>query len=313
MPEKDITEKTLESYEDVFADIANVLLFHGSPVIKENELEDAVVRSHYKADGGIHEMERDVAKYWKNGNIHIAFAGYENQSVPDPDMPLRNFGYDGAAYRAQLLADEETIIDPATGESVRKKKRKPRYPVITLVLYFNYKHLWDKPLSLRECLENVPPELEPFIPNYKIHLYDIAGLSEEQLGMFQSDFKIIADYFVQMRKNRTYTPSRETITHVHATLELMSVMTNDRRFLDAYRYPEGKGSEPETMCEVLDIIEEKGEAIGMKKGEAKGQRLIITLNNILINADRIDDLKRASKDEAYLNQLLDELIPGWRE
>ena len=29
MAQKDITEKTLESYNDVFADILNVLLFHG--------------------------------------------------------------------------------------------------------------------------------------------------------------------------------------------------------------------------------------------------------------------------------------------
>ncbi len=65
MPEKDITEKTLESYGDVFADIANILLFHGSPVIKENELEDAIVRSHYKADG----------------NIRIAFAGLSEEQL----------------------------------------------------------------------------------------------------------------------------------------------------------------------------------------------------------------------------------------
>ena len=29
MAQKDIAEKTLESYNDVFADILNVLLFHG--------------------------------------------------------------------------------------------------------------------------------------------------------------------------------------------------------------------------------------------------------------------------------------------
>ena len=44
MGEKDITEKTLEAYNDVFADIINVLLFNGKQVVKENELEDAVVR-----------------------------------------------------------------------------------------------------------------------------------------------------------------------------------------------------------------------------------------------------------------------------
>lgn len=63
MREKDITEKTLEAYNDVFADIINVLLFNGKLTVKEDELEDAIVRYHYKADQGkLHEMERDTGK-----------------------------------------------------------------------------------------------------------------------------------------------------------------------------------------------------------------------------------------------------------
>ena len=76
MGAKDITEKALEAYNDVFADIINVLLFNGEQIVKENELEDAVVRYHYKTDEGkIHEMERDAAKYWKDSNIRIACFG----------------------------------------------------------------------------------------------------------------------------------------------------------------------------------------------------------------------------------------------
>ena len=65
-------------------------------------------------------MERDVAKRWRNGNIRIACVGIENQTNPDPDMPLRVMGYDGVEYRAQLLADHTA--------------GKNRYPVVTLVL-----------------------------------------------------------------------------------------------------------------------------------------------------------------------------------
>lgn len=46
---KDITEKTLEAYNDVFADIVNVLLFNGKQVIMEDELEEDAPGSHYKA------------------------------------------------------------------------------------------------------------------------------------------------------------------------------------------------------------------------------------------------------------------------
>ena len=34
MAEKDLSEKLLEEYDDVFADIVNVLLFHGKREVK---------------------------------------------------------------------------------------------------------------------------------------------------------------------------------------------------------------------------------------------------------------------------------------
>ncbi len=37
MAEKDITEKILADYNDVFADIVNVLLFHGEQVISPDD------------------------------------------------------------------------------------------------------------------------------------------------------------------------------------------------------------------------------------------------------------------------------------
>lgn len=40
MAEKDIAEKTLEAYNDVFADIINVLLFNGEQQVK-SELEES--------------------------------------------------------------------------------------------------------------------------------------------------------------------------------------------------------------------------------------------------------------------------------
>ena len=38
MSEKDMTEKTLEDYDDVFADIVNGLVFKGKKVVKEDDL-----------------------------------------------------------------------------------------------------------------------------------------------------------------------------------------------------------------------------------------------------------------------------------
>ena len=43
--EKDITQKALEMYNDVFADIINVLLFNGESVVTEDSLTDVLQES----------------------------------------------------------------------------------------------------------------------------------------------------------------------------------------------------------------------------------------------------------------------------
>lgn len=68
MQESDVTEKLLEDYNDVFADIVNTLIFDGEERITEDSLEDGRANSMYKAeDGRLHEQERDISKYWKEG------------------------------------------------------------------------------------------------------------------------------------------------------------------------------------------------------------------------------------------------------
>ena len=47
MAEKDLTEKTLEAYGDVFADIVNGLLFQGRQIVSEEALTDAQPFSMY--------------------------------------------------------------------------------------------------------------------------------------------------------------------------------------------------------------------------------------------------------------------------
>ena len=63
-------------------------------------------------------------------------------------------------------------------------------------------------------------------------------VTKEQVELFRSDFGIVADYFVQKRQKGDYVPSPRRIGHVQETLQLLGVMTGDRRFEEAY---ESKG------------------------------------------------------------------------
>lgn len=122
---------------------------------------------------------------------------------------------------------------------------------------------------------------------------------------------MVADYFVQKRENGDYVPSSQDLTHVQETLQLLSIMTNDHRFEDAYNTStdDRKGG-PRNMCDVLDKVESRGIAKGVAKGKAEGEiegkNQMALLVKKLLDQGRIDDVKRASEDEVYRDQLIKE-------
>ncbi|MBO5069823.1 MAG: Rpn family recombination-promoting nuclease/putative transposase [Roseburia sp.] len=274
MGERDITEKTLADYNDVFADIVNVLAFEGKLKMDPKDLCSTSVHSQYKADDNkLHEEERDVVKYWKKYRTNIALCGLENQTKIERNMPFRIIGYDGAAYRSQLL-----------------KKRKKIVPVTTFVLYFGTKRRWKKPRSIKELMD-IPEELEPYVNDYKINVFEIAWLTEKQLKMFRSDFGIVANFFVQKRKNPNYVPNdTRTIEHVDEVLKLLSVMTGDERYIELRDRKKGKVT---NMCEVIQHVMDMGRTEGTREGENRLGQLITKL----LEAGRNSDVEIVAKDE----------------
>lgn len=271
MAEKDITEKNLEALNDVFADIVNVLFFKGEQVINEKDLEADTTKSMFKADGKIHEQERDVSKFWKNGEIRISILGIENQTAQDSDMPLRVISYDGASYKQQLLDTNQ----------------KKRYPVATLVLYFGTEEKWSKAKHLYDCFE-VPEKLKSFVNDYKINVFNIAFLSSKTIAMFKSDFKIIAEYFRAKRLNQKYKGSKEKLKHANETLKMFSALTGDDSFEKVYNEGNFKKGGI-TMCDVVERIRDEGITAGINKGIAEEKERII-MNLIESNAGTIEQI-----------------------
>ncbi len=250
MGEKDLSEKLLEDYNDVFADIVNVLLFHGKGVITPDSLEDTKINTQYKADDKrLHEMERDVAKLWKEGMINIALLGIENQTSDDNVMPIRHIGYDGSAYRSQLLKHADNL-----------------YPVVTIVLYFGLTP-WRQPTSLKEIL-TIPAELDSYVNDYHVHVFEIAWLSDETIALFKSDFKIVADFFSQLRKTGHYTGSTQTIAHVDAVLKFLAVMGQAPEFEQLVTTRKSK--EVHHMCEAITKMVQDGINQGISQGISQG-------------------------------------------
>ena len=250
MGEKDITEKILEDHNDVFADIINGLIFAGELRILPESLENTAVHSQYKADDEkVHELERDVAKYWKDQDVQLAICGIENQSSVEKYMPIRIIGYDGTAYRSQL-----------------QDKRKEILPVMTIVLYFGTEHRWYGKRNIKGLMK-IPEGLDDYINDYKMQVFEVAWLTEEQISRFRSDFKIVANFFVQKRKNKDYIPDDPTeIKHIDEVLKLLRVMTGDERYQAIFQKERGVHS----MCDVAERLEKMGMEKGIEKGIEKG-------------------------------------------
>ena len=251
MGQKDITEKVLEDYNDVFADIINGLLFGGEQEIKPEDLENTTVHAQYKAeDDKVHELERDIAKYWKEEKVELAICGIENQSTVEKHMPFRIIGYDGSAYRNQL-----------------QQERRKMLPVVTIVLYFGTDRHWNSRKKIKELME-IPKCLDRYVNDYQMHVFEVAWLTEEQISHFRSDFKVVANFFVQKRKNRDYIPDDPTeIRHVDEVLKLLKVMTGDRRYEEIFRKKKGVRS----MCDVAERLEKMGIAKGIEIGRSEGK------------------------------------------
>ena len=252
MGEKDITEKILADYNDVFADIMNGLLFAGEQRILPEALENTSIHSQYKAeDEKVHELERDVAKYWKEKEVELAICGIENQSVVEKNMPFRVIGYDGTAYRSQLLEERKKIL-----------------PVVTIVLYFGTDRHWNSKKNIKSLME-IPEGLDKFVNDYSMQVFEIAWLTEEEISRFHSDFKVVANFFVQKRKHKDYIPDDPTeIRHIDEVLKLLRVMTGDERYQAIFQKERGVHS----MCDVAERLEKMGMEKGIEKGIEKGMK-----------------------------------------
>ena len=276
----DTTEKLLEDYNDVFADIVNTLLFDGRERIKEDSLEDSKINSVYKAeDGKLHEQERDVSKYWKEGKTNLLVVGIENQTRAEKLMPARIIGYDGASYRSQLLK--------STGRSSKKKLT----PVVTIVLYFGLTR-WNQPKNLKGILD-IPTGLEDFVSDYKINVFEIAFLPEETVNRFKSDFRLVAKYFINIRKNPYYIPEDENeIKHVDAVLKFLSIMSGSEKALEKFmsigeREVKNMSDGPLTKLYYKGVSDGKEQGLeqGIEKGREQGiiQGVNETLLKVYLN------------------------------
>ena len=296
MGAKDLAEKNLLQYKDVFSDIVNVNLFGGRCYVSAKELsrEPGELIMKTVSDKNLRQLQMDVPMKCKKNNRSF-FLCLENQSDKNNVMPVRDMGYQHAKYMEQIKAAKESnqktsnYPNPMTKELNDSQKLSP---VITLVLNYSQKE-W-----------------------------------ETTIRQYQSDFKYIVRYLScgnDRRKLDEYFQTTEfQLDHPEAFLDWLSAVTNDRRYRKAKELieeTEGKGGKI-NMCVLLDMYEERGEARGIEKGiaqgivqgEARGMakgisqgiKEINTLYHCLLADNRMEDIQKAIMDTDYQKELLQE-------
>ncbi len=142
----------------------------------------------------------------------------------------------------------------------------------------------EKLLEDYDDVLNIPDGMEGYANDYCIHVVNVAWLPSETIEKFQSDFRVVANFFSEKRKNANYIPDdTQVIKHVDEVLKLLSVMTGDNVYQQVLLSDDRKGVN--TMCDVAERL--------VNKGEDKLALLIRKLNEV----GRSDDIIKAASDE----------------
>ena len=298
MGEKDILEKKLLMFNDVFADFVNGIMFDGKDVVKEDELVDLSGWSHYKGDDSKHRFQdRDVVKLWKKENVVISLIGIENQDIPDKNMVFRVLSYDGASYRTQLVEEES-----------RKRKKNSGidgelqdiFPVITFVIYYGEEE-WRHETTLHKRL-NLDSELKHYVSDYSINLIDLKKLSEDDINKFKKDFKLIADYMVKGSKHKA---DRIDLNHPEEVSELILRLTGEELPFEVECEEGGKNME-KFFEPMFERAEARGEARGKARGKAEGENCLARLISLLMSEGKNDKIKDVVENEEIRHGLYKE-------
>ena len=156
------------------------------------------------------------------------------------------------------------VFSESTEDGSVRRNRNPRYPVVSLVLYFGERP-WVKPMRLLDVLE-IPAALENIVNDYKIRVLDLRRFERSVVDQFKSDFWIVADYFWQVQNTDGYKPSEETIVHIDEILDFFRYALRDDRFTMNYLVQDGE-EVPRNMCEVMDRAVNQGRIEGRKEGK----------------------------------------------
>ena len=270
---------------------------------KENllSLYNAVNKTSYTDVGDLENTTLENAVYMNYKNdISFVFDFelmlYEHQSTVNPNMPLRNLIY--VTKVLQNITRNETLYSTVI----------IRLPAPRFVVFYNGTDPQPgrQVLRLSDAFEKKmeKPELELTVSVYNINSgYNVELMEECRL------LKEYAQYVEQVRKfaRKTFFPEavEQAVDYCIRNGILADFLSKNRAeaiAVSIFEYDEEKHLKSER-----ELAYKNGEDAGIEKGIAlgreEGEKRFSELLQILMKAERSDDLSRAISDQHYREQL----------
>lgn len=268
MGRKDLTGKIFFSDQERFAELINVILYHGKEMVKPENL--VRMEREYPSPLGNGEKHRDILMRDSRHNICY---GLEIETESDYSMPERVMVYDVCEWETQIREISKAL------EKKSYRDRKSRIgrdefltPVITVVLYLGVGR-WQGRRKMAElfCVsEEIRNLLGNALPDYEICLAEAEFMNAEK---YQTDLREFF-YALQCRSDKMQLAKllcSGRFRNLKKDTEWVIATYLDRNGLAEKMRKEGL-----SMCQALDeLMEDKrqeGKKEGKREGRIEGQR-----------------------------------------
>ena len=212
-------------------------------------------------------------------------------------MPIRILGYDFINYMNQqkIFSRDCLLITKHNKECPDDKKRLPKLelcPVMSIVINYGERR-WNKSLTLKEMMKNIPKVFEDYVNDWKIKVIDIVDLDYTKFQ--HKDNRDLIQGIQRLYESKGKVEVLKEIGMSYETaIELFSI-TGSKDMLEIVQ--EMKKEEYD-MCTAMEIFKretlEKGESAGIKKDRIM---LITNMFNKGLSVEEIAEYTNLDKEE----------------
>ncbi|MBD5524128.1 MAG: hypothetical protein HDR04_06880 [Lachnospiraceae bacterium] len=262
MGRKDLTGKSFFADPERFAELMNVMLYHGETIVKPQNLVQ--INREYPAPLKNGEKRRDILV---KDILHGICYGLELETESDYSMPERVMVYDICEWETQI----QEINKQREKKSYRDKKSRIRessklLPVITVVLYLGTDH-WQGKKRLSELFhvsERMRELLGGRIPDYS---FQIAEADYVDAAAYRTDLREFFHALQCRRDKKNLKTLLQTESFHNLKEETAWVIA---AYLDRERLTAKMKKEGMDMCQALEELLEDKRLEGKQEGRIEG-------------------------------------------